>query len=54
VRVQVGELSLRAARDLLRTYWVWDYDGDALELRMFRHGEGSGSRGPANCRRVPR
>jgi hypothetical protein len=36
---------LRAARDLLRTYWVWDYDGDALELRMFRHGEGSGSRG---------
>ncbi|GAA0958836.1 siderophore-interacting protein [Actinocorallia libanotica] len=44
VRVQVGELSLRAARDLLRTYSVWDYDGDALELRVFGHGEGPGAR----------
>ncbi|MEV5411218.1 siderophore-interacting protein [Thermopolyspora sp. NPDC052614] len=44
VRVQVGELSLRAARDMLRTYTVWDYDGDALELRVFEHGEGPGAR----------
>ncbi|GAA2732446.1 siderophore-interacting protein [Actinocorallia aurantiaca] len=44
VRVQVGELSLRAPRDLLRTYTVWDYDGDALELRVFEHGEGPGAR----------
>ncbi|WP_155060062.1 siderophore-interacting protein [Streptomyces blattellae] len=44
VRVQVGELSLRAPRDLLRTYTVWDYEGDALELRVFEHGEGPGAR----------
>ncbi|GAA2912575.1 hypothetical protein GCM10010517_79170 [Streptosporangium fragile] len=44
VRVQVGELSFRAARDLLRTYSVWDYDGDALELLVLGHGEGPGAR----------
>jgi len=44
VRVQVSELSLRTARDMLRTYSVWDYDDDALELRVLEHGEGPGAR----------
>ncbi|QNP68042.1 siderophore-interacting protein [Streptomyces roseirectus] len=44
VRVRVGELTLRSPRDLLRTYTVWDYDGDALELRVLEHGEGPGTR----------
>ncbi|GAB2817754.1 hypothetical protein GCM10022221_14500 [Actinocorallia aurea] len=43
IRVQVGELSLRGAFDLLRTYSVWDYDGDAIELRVFGHGDGPGA-----------
>ncbi|ROO84016.1 siderophore-interacting protein [Actinocorallia herbida] len=44
VRVQVGELSLRGAFDLLRTYSVWDYEGGAVELRVFTHGDGPGAR----------
>lgn len=35
---------MRAARDLLRTYTVWGYDGNALELQVFDHGVGPGAR----------
>ena len=28
----------------LRTYSVWDYDGDTLELRVLDHGDGPGAR----------
>ncbi|MEU5677061.1 MULTISPECIES: siderophore-interacting protein [Streptomyces] len=44
IRVQVAPLSLRSPRDLLRTYTVWDYTDNALELRVFEHGEGPGAR----------
>ncbi|WP_354596000.1 siderophore-interacting protein [Streptomyces sp. JL1001] len=44
IRIQVNPLSLRSPRDLLRTYTVWDYTDNALELRVFDHGEGPGAR----------
>lgn len=30
-------------RDVLRTYSVWDYDGEVLDLRVLVHGEGPGA-----------
>ncbi|MEU9731862.1 siderophore-interacting protein [Streptomyces sp. NPDC048002] len=44
IRVQVGPLSLRTARDVLRTYTVWEHYDNILELRVFDHGVGPGAR----------
>ena len=39
IRVLVGDGVLGG----LRTYSVWDYDGDRLQLRVYLHGDGPGS-----------
>ncbi|GAA3233612.1 siderophore-interacting protein [Actinocorallia longicatena] len=48
VRLHVNDLfaarSLLRPGDILRTYSVWDYDGDVLELRILDHGDGPGAR----------
>jgi NADPH-dependent ferric siderophore reductase len=40
IRVQVGETGMFGA---LRTYSVWDYDGERLQLRVYLHGTGPGA-----------
>ena len=42
VRVDVGPAN--ALAPLLRTYSVWDRDGDTIELQGLLHGDGPGSR----------
>lgn len=48
VRVSVGDLrearTWLAPRDVLRTYSVWSYDGEALELCVLDHTDGPGTR----------
>jgi len=40
IRVQVGETGFMGA---LRTYSVWDYDGERIQLRVYLHGDGPGA-----------
>src|SRR6266496_3475837 len=35
---------VRLMRDVLRTYSIWSYDGETLELCVLDHGDGPGSR----------
>ena len=39
IRVQVGDGLLGG----LRTYSVWDYDGERIQLRVYLHGDGPGA-----------
>jgi len=49
VRLDVREKG--AFGPVLRTYSVWDRDGDAIELRILLHGDGPGARWTAAARR---
>jgi NADPH-dependent ferric siderophore reductase len=48
VRVHIKEMDAPAwigvLRDTLRTYSVWSYDGESLELCVLDHGDGPGAR----------
>ncbi|MEV0624013.1 siderophore-interacting protein [Nonomuraea sp. NPDC050404] len=46
VRIQVPAPNRFVDRlgGMLRTYSIWDYDGESLQLRVFDHGDGPGAR----------
>lgn len=54
VRVHVKDvhapLWAGALRDVLRTYSVWSYDGEGLELCVLDHGDGPGARWSGSLR----
>ena len=48
VRPWTGAAVRTGFRDVLRTYSVWDYDGENLDLRALVHGDGPGARWAAS------
>ncbi len=52
VRIQVGSPNALVDRlvGALRTYSIWDYGDDRLELRIFDHGEGPGAEWARNAK----